>query len=316
MIKRSKEILMHHGLRGYAQAIKNYFLWHPILPESRWYISRFLRSQPQIIQVVHGHKMLVDISIEGIPKKLFLYGIHEPQSTRIFSEIIPKNAKVVDVGANIGYYALIEARVAQKVYAIEPEPNNLELLRKNIALNSYEDILEVHQFAVSDRMGVASLEISDIPNRHRLQVPSAIQSRMAIEVETTTLDAFLENKNIDVIRMDLEGAEWLVINGMKKILRNGKPLILFIEVHREFLSDYGGDARKLLELLFDSGFKVSHLVIREPTLFSIKNCIISDCLPKERAYSFNPIADKQQLFMQFGHIISNYHGYRLFLVRS
>ena len=114
--------------------------------------------------------MLIDISSDGIQKYLYLYGIHEPESTRVYSEIIPKDAIVVDIGANIGYFALIEARRAQKVYAIEPEPNNIELLRKNIALNSYEDVIEVHQFAVSDKTGKAKLAISDIPNHHRLQM--------------------------------------------------------------------------------------------------------------------------------------------------
>ena len=80
--------------------------------------------------------MLLDISQEGIHKHLFLYGCHEPECTRIFRGMLPRGARVVDVGANIGYHVLIEAQMAQKVYAIEPEPRNLRLLRKNIELKS------------------------------------------------------------------------------------------------------------------------------------------------------------------------------------
>jgi FkbM family methyltransferase len=317
LIKRSKEILINQGIQQYIVAIKRYFWWHPILYEVRWHIVRYLRSKYQIIEVIHGHKMQVDISLDGIHKCLYLFGYHERESAEVFSEIIPKNATVVDIGANIGYYTLIEARVANKVYAIEPEPNNIKLLKKNVELNSYEDIIEVHQFAVSDVTGKATLTISDIPNQHRLQTPSDTQSGKSIEVKTITLDEFLKEKDIDVVRIDVEGAEWLVINGMKELLSKEKPMRLFIEVHQNLIVDYMGDANALLDFLFKVGFSVSHLgvIAFEPAEFSFKNYIKADNT-RIRIFDFNPPANKQKFYTHTSQILRKYTNYHVFLLKS
>jgi len=317
LINRSIEIIKNYGLHGYVQAIQRYFLWHPILDEARWYTIRLFKSPYQINKNINGHKMLIDISVGGIYKNFYLYGCHEPESTRIFSQIIPDGARVADIGANIGYYSLIEARIAEKVYAIEPEPRNVELLRRNIALNAYEDVVEVHQCAISNRTGKTFLSLSDSPNRHRLKTPSDTPHDKDIEVKTITLDEFLQDKEVDVIRMDIEGAEWLVLQGMKNLLNEGKPLILFIEVHRKLIADYGGDVKLMLDLLFLSGFTIHHLAIPEPpAVSSFKRYLKVGSLPKERSFDFSPPLDKFNINKNIDNILSKERAYRLFFVRS
>lgn len=316
LIKRAIEILINQGVRKFCESIKMYFLWHPVLDEASWYCSKLFRSRYQICGVILGHKMLVDITSGGIQKQLYLHGIHEPESTKIFSQIIPENARVVDIGANIGYYALIEAKRAQKVYAIEPEPNNIEILRKNIALNNYENVVEVYQYAISDGRGTASLDISNVPNKYRLQSPLNLHQHKLIEVETITLDEFLGNMDVDVVRMDLEGAEWLVINGMKNLIGKGKPLILFIEIHRELITDYGGDALKLLDFLFESGFKIPYLGVIKPRAFSLKNCMKSYGIPEEQLFRLNPPANINNLDIDLGQFLDKHIDCHIFLIRS
>jgi FkbM family methyltransferase len=317
LIKRSIEIITNQGIREYAKAVNRYILWHPVLDEVRWYTSRLLRSQYQIVEVTHGNKILIDNSFGGVNRHLYLFGCYEPESTKIFSEIIPQNATVVDIGANIGYYALIEAAKAQKVYAIEPEPNNIELLRKNIALNSFENVVEVYQCAISDKTGKALFIISDTPNQHRLQVSGVVKPEKSIEVVTITLDEFLEDKDVDVVRMDLVGAEWLVVNGMKNLLSEEKPMILFLEVHPELITYYGGDIPTMLDLLFESGFKASYLgvPIFKQTPFSLKNYITLDST-RMRMVNFDPPADKYKLNMHIGQIVDKNHPYHIFLIKS
>lgn len=201
IINRSIEIIKIQGIRGYIKAVKRYLYWRLVLPyflvtQAKWYINRLLRSQHQIIKDIQGHKMMIDISLGGIHKNLYIFGNHEPLISKIFSEIIPQGAKVVDVGANIGYYVLLEARKAQKIYAFEPEPHNVELLRKNLSLNSYQDRVEVYQLAVGDRTGKALLYISDTPNWHRLINKSDTQHDKSIEVETITLNEFLKDSGM------------------------------------------------------------------------------------------------------------------------
>ena len=160
--------------------------------------------------------MVLNLSLGGMHRYLFLYGCYEPECTRIYLDIIPRNAGIVSIGANIGYYTLLEARAASSVYAIEPSPQNVELLKKNISLNQYEDRVEIYELAISDRTGKSSLSVSGAPHHHRLLGSTEIQPEEdCIEVKTTTLDDFLIDKEVDVINMDIEGAEWLAINGMK-----------------------------------------------------------------------------------------------------
>lgn len=317
-INKSVETIRNHGFRGYAQAIKRCLLWHPVIDEFRWQLKLLSKAQSKIIRTINGDKMQVDSPFCGVNKHLYLYGCHEPEFTKIFSEILPRDAKVIDVGANIGYYVLIAARIAQKIYAIEPEPRSLELLKKNIALNSYDDLVEVHQLAISNRIGKALLSISDRPDAHRLLEPDATQYEKVIEIETTTLDEFLKDKDFDVVRMDVEGAEWLVIQGMRDILgRINKPLILIIEVHPWLITHYGGDAVKMLELLFDSGFKLSHLVLHEPTMaFPLRSYIKAQGLPQGHAFHFHPPLNSQTIDNNISHIIKNVGSYKaLFLER-
>lgn len=317
LLRRSVQIIKNQGLREYMKAIKRYLLWHPVVDETWWQFNRLVRSQPEVIRNVQGSSMLLDISQEGIHKHLFLYGCHEPECTRIFRRMLPRGARVVDVGANIGYYVLMEAQVAQEVYAIEPEPRNLELLRKNVELNSCGDRVEVHELALSDTTGEGLLSIGHTPNQHRLRAASDTQQARYIKVSTTTLDEFLKDREVDVVRMDLEGAEWLVVKGMMGILRGNKPLILFVEVHSKSIKDYGGDAMTMLKLLLDSGFRMRHLVVFRPAALSvIPGGIRARALPQEQVVEcHSPLADPF-LDKNVHQILDESVAYRLFMERG
>ena len=316
LLGRSLEIVRGRGLRAYTQAIRRFLLWHPVADEIRWRANRLVRAQPRVVKDIQGRRMLLDISRKGIHKYLFLYGCHEPESSRVFRRMLPKDARVVDIGANIGYYVLMEAQVARKVYAIEPELQNLELLRENIELNSFGDRVEVYQLALSDTVGKASLSISDFPNQHRLQAPCDPPLARYVEVATTTLDEFLKDKEVDVIRMDLEGAEWLVLKGMTAALTGDKALALFIEVHPVLMKDYGGDAATLLKLLLDSGFKIRHLVVDRPAAsFPIRRSIKAWALPEEQAIEFNNSPGNTLSDKDLSRILDASMTFRLFMER-
>jgi len=317
LLNKSLKIIRNDGLREYIQAVRLYLSLHPIIDEIWWHTNRLVRSQSKVIRNVQGYKMLLDVSKKGIHRHLFLHGNHEPECTRIFREMLPKGARVVDIGANIGYYALIEAQVAQKVYAIEPEPQNLELLRESIKLNSCGSRIEIHELAISNTIGKTWLHISDYPNEHRLRTSSDVQQARDIEVGSTTLDEFVRDKEFDVIRMDLEGGEWFVIKGMTKILSENKPLLLFIEIHPTLIKDYGGDAMVLLQTLLDSGFKIRYVAaVRPAPLFSIRPYIKARALPQEQIIKFHlPLSNSKLDKKACQMILEEKTGLRLFLER-
>ena len=187
-----------------------------------------------LVKEVQGSKMCLDLKDKGIATDLALDGIREPKSTKMVQRILRKGNVVVDIGANIGYYALMEARLVGKrgkVYAIEPSPSNLDSLKNNIKLNNYENI-ETYQIGIGDKEGIIKMYLSPYSNLNSLILLKNRKIIDIINIRVTTLDNFLKNKKYpDLIRMDVEGYEYRIIKGMRNTLQAKKPLKLFIELH-------------------------------------------------------------------------------------
>jgi len=300
-LSKSADIIRNYGFKGYIHAINRFIFWHPFIDETWWQLNRLVRSRRRVIGNVQGYKIFLDIAENGIEKYLFLYGCWEPECTRIFKEMLPKGAKVLELGANIGYYALLAARSAERVYAIEPEPQNAALLRKNVTLNLWDDRIEVYELAASDSIGKASLYVSENRTMAKLAELSDSPEGSYIDIETTTIDEFLKDEEVDVIRMDVEGAEWFIIKGMRNILEGIKPLILIIEVHPNFIRNYGGDPIVMLNRLLDSGFKIKYLVkSQRESSISIRRCMKGIAYPPQQTISFPmPLHDPIDYLGQF-----------------
>ena len=100
---------------------------------------------PKITKTVNGYKMNLHLHDKGISKELFTYGKREHLSTDLVLEgkVIKPGDVVLDLGANIGYYALMESMIVGgegKVYAVEPSPENYKMLKENIELNGFTNI--------------------------------------------------------------------------------------------------------------------------------------------------------------------------------
>ena len=90
---------------------------------------------------------------DGIGRALYVYGSRElDHKWMLTEELFPGNV-VLDLGANIGYYAIMEAKIvgsSGKIYAIEPDPRNIEILKKNIKLNNIDGIFDLEEGAISN----------------------------------------------------------------------------------------------------------------------------------------------------------------------
>jgi FkbM family methyltransferase len=165
----------------------------------------------------------------------------------------------------VGYFALIGAKAvgpSGKVYCIEPAPDNVRLLMKNIAINGYEDRTEVFQYLVGDHNGMEKLYLSEWANVHSLSESRG--GRGSVDVPMVTLDSFLENNEIDpskvdFIRMDIEGYEVMAFQGMKKILESKHPFKIFMEFHPGYYAEWGWTFEKLLRYLYGYGFRIREI---------------------------------------------------------
>jgi FkbM family methyltransferase len=173
---------------------------------------------------------------EGISQELAIHRIHEPLATLLLQQYLKSGMTVIDVGSNIGYYALLESRLVEpggKVIAIEPIPRNLEQLRRNIHNNGRTNV-DIHQLAIADRNGSSPMYLSPRSNWHGL-LPT--QSSRTCTVAVSTLDAFvstLDVNSVDLIRMDVEGYEIEIIKGMRQTLDLYRPHLL-IELHPDLV---------------------------------------------------------------------------------
>jgi len=182
---------------------------------------------------VHGSVLTVLPGDHGISRELAAYRTHEPLASKLLQKFLKPGMNLVDIGSNLGYYALLEARTvggAGRVIAIEPVAGNFAQLSKNVHANGYRNIL-LHNVAIGAMNGAATMYIGKKSNWHALY-PVPWKTR-GITVRVSTLDAVLDEHNlrsVDLIRMDLEGYEVEVIHGMRKTIENYSPRLL-VELH-------------------------------------------------------------------------------------
>lgn len=228
-------------------------------------IYRHILGRRFIERDVHDYRMLLDMNDKGISRSLMLFGTREVEHKIILERVLRPGMTVFDIGANIGYYALMELGLLGpdgKLVAIEPSPSNVELLKRNLALNGFGSV-PVIQSAVSDTEGERAFHLSHQSNLGTFHdTGSGIQhlSGESIDVPTMTVPQIAaEHGTPDLLRMDVEGHEVEVIGGMLKDIRKGKlkPMILF-ETH---LSRYSAehDMAGVLRDLFACGYTTRYL---------------------------------------------------------
>ena len=205
---------------------------------------------------VDGQKFHLDVS-GGLRTTWNLYykRIHEPQVTSIFCSLINGGATVVDVGASIGYYTLLAAkRVGNdgSVYAFEPHPPSFERLIENVKLNDWKNV-QAFNFAISDKKGEKKLYVFK-SGRASGSGFALRNDSVPITVKTMPLEDAVKT-DIDLVKMDIEGAEVEVLKGMERTLAKGKVKII-CEVHPKHISLLGHDVSEITELLKKHSYKI------------------------------------------------------------
>lgn len=227
---------------------------NPLIKKILKNVEKSIKTEFSIIQ---GSKMYFD---PGDSLDLSINGVYGELDTKIIRDNIKEGDIVIDVGANIGYYTLIFAQLVGKtgkVFAFEPEPKNFEILKKNIEINNYQNVV-VEQKIVSDTSGMIKLFIAEQGIvGHRIQQKT--NSQKFIEMESIILDDYLKKLNlsdkINFIKIDVEGAEPKVLEGSKEILETSSNLKIFTEFNREDIKKYNYNPENILLLLSKNNFK-------------------------------------------------------------
>lgn len=237
-----RETLRRFNLYGLPSGLLSYWL------------ARF-NGKSVIVKKILGSKMALDITQKGIHRELYINGIREAKAVEYFKGILKPTMVVVDIGANIGYYALLEAKHCKKVYAVEPVRKNYEALLRNIQLNGYKNISPFN-IAIGDKVGLVQFHLSNTPNWHRV----ASGRNGGVLLPMKTLDVFLSGEKVNVVRMDVEGYELKVIEGMGKTIERSHPS-LFIETHHRLMGEYGDTLEQFYRTLASYGYTLTYSIV-------------------------------------------------------
>jgi len=262
----------------------------------RIYLSRFVHDALLVNQIitnpliarltsnpveVQGHKMFLDSK-----DSLWLLngGVYEPAETELVKKEIKRGDVVLDVGAHIGYYTLIFARLVGeegKVFAFEPNLDSFALLEKNVKINGYKNVVLVKK-AVSDKTGRIRLFLSaynDADNR----IYDSHDGSPSIEVEVVRLDDYFKKYDgkIDFIKIDTQGAEGGVILGMSALLKKNKNIKLLTEFWPHGLKKAGTEPEGYLRLLIERDFKLFEVSEQEGKIKSVTPYDLIDAYPPE-----------------------------------
>lgn len=189
-----------------------------------------------------------------------LMGTYELGTVKLLRSIMGRDTTLVDLGANIGYFSLIAARGISgngKVYAFEPDPDTFSILQKNIDANRFLKLIEAIPTAIADREGTSTFHqyVNDAGSSSLVR--RELHVRESIEVHVTTLDLWAESlgwPKIDVIKMDIEGAEVAALSGMHEVSRRNENLKLILEFNADALTSASSNHEEFFAHLRSLGF--------------------------------------------------------------
>jgi FkbM family methyltransferase len=234
---------------------------------------------------VHQHDTIISESIRNSR-------VWAQAETRLFRELLKPGMVVIDVGANIGYFSLLASSLVGpdgRVHAFEPDPVNCGLLKKSVRMNRASNI-EVVQAALSNNDNPISLFLnSNNKGDHRIWEATG-ESRTRITVKAMTLDSYLNETGTipTFIKIDVQGAEGYVLEGMKETLARRAPAYLILEFWPEALRKCETDPKRVIEQISDAGFTIR--VVADDQLVG-KNVIIKETFSSANAQALIDLAD-------------------------
>jgi FkbM family methyltransferase len=234
--------------RSPLTAIGKRLLWH-----WRWSI----RSDDWRLRLDDGSQIFAHHG--GAGALIFFQKSNEPETTSFLNAFLRPGMVFVDVGAHIGEFTLRAARIvgsSGEVHAFEPSPENFDLLKRNIELNDLTNVRPVF-VALSDSPGTVPFRVEKEPSLNRLQVISDPDQAPhgIISVNTCRLDSYwgTQPRPIDLIKLDVEGAELLVLSGTEHL--SSTPVWIF-EYCPSNYSIFGYTPKQLLAAFQDRGYDI------------------------------------------------------------
>ena len=224
-------------------------------------------------RIIHSFSKSDFVEIEG--RKMFtqnndglalsIFKIYEPNQTEIVKKYVHEGDIVIDIGAHVGYYTLLMAQLVGKngkVYSFEPDPVNFQLLKKSVEINGFENVVLI-QKAVSNITDKVKLFLGDNDSAiNRIYDAKLGDAKESIDVESIRIDEYFKENDelVNFIKIDSEGSEVKIINGMKQFLSRNQELVMMTEFFPFLIKKSGDEPNQYLKSLEKSGFSLYNIL--------------------------------------------------------
>jgi FkbM family methyltransferase len=215
-----------------------------------------------VLALLHGRlPMYLDTRGVDLAPFVMMFGIWEPNYTKLFTRLIRPGDTVFDIGAHLGVYALLGATTTGTggtVHAFEPNARFAQLLGKSLAVNGFAGFAQVHQLAVGAAAAETELRYSwEWAGGGHLAVGPRHDSLVAQPCRVVTLDEMFPDPSftVDVMKMDVEGTETFAVRGMARLLARSPRVRVMFEFAPEMLAAHGSSAAELIGLFGSFGFR-------------------------------------------------------------
>lgn len=209
----------------------------------------------------YGPRIIIDNPAEYMQSEILRSGVYERRVAEVILAVGKPGDLMLDVGANMGQHSLIAAWHGLRVHAFEPLPRLALRLKANLALNRLEERVSVFESAVSSVEGSATLHEMDRADdgSHSLLASATERQQRDVEVRTVTIDGHLKAHSCGppaIIKIDVEGAEALVLDGAKQTLHAPDAPVVLLETGHHSASVLGETADTVLNRLLKMGYRV------------------------------------------------------------
>jgi FkbM family methyltransferase len=233
------------------------YLRHVPLERGKYRLMRLFG--PSLLVELEPGLFIRPLGLSAVEVGIIRRGMFEPETVRAFAALLAPGMTVLDVGANVGQFTLVAARrlgPTGRVHAFEPTPELVAHVLSNLELNGLDNVV-VNEVAVSDATGHAVLHLVEADDPGVNSIVNRSPGARTLEVPTVSLDDYLAERGVgpvDVIKIDIEGAEMPALRGARDLLTGDDSPVLVLEFHPTTLGYSGHSPDDLLGLLNSNGY--------------------------------------------------------------
>jgi FkbM family methyltransferase len=223
ILRLSEEIIAHPFKQNKIIALIKFFIWHSL---NKIGVHFFVT-----IKYINDSKLIVDHTMNQAQKNIYL-GLTEFNEIAFIMHYLRKGDSFVDVGANVGEFAIASLASGANCIAFEAMPDTFQHLKNNILYNGF-DRYEIHNIGIGEKKGYSTFKCN-LPDTQRRRISEKEKGTLTdnnqIEIPMSTLDEIIGEKSITVLKIDVEGYEESVMEGSKRIFSQSPPHAVILEI--------------------------------------------------------------------------------------